>query len=244
MGDAIFVQKSGILGVGIVARCGVLTPEQLMGLARLAQQLECKACKLTTRQTLIFLIPEDKLSSLREGVKSLGLQLGVFGEIVRNVKACAGSQELCQRSLADVFELAGILQDKFMNRPVPNDFKISVSGCQRGCTEPFCADFGVLATGEEVYSIYIGGRGATLKPIHGKLLAEGINREGVVAILEYVLNRYIELGQPKERLCRTIQRVGFKPFEPPAEMLGQFQGQEKVTDFLSFLHQATGKGGE
>lgn len=244
MGDAIFVQKSGILGVGIVAKCGVLTAEQLMGLARLAERLECKACKLTTRQTLIFLIPEDKLPALREGVQALGLKLGVFGETVRNVKACAGSHELCQRSLGDVFELAGILQDNFMNRAVPNDFKISVAGCQRGCTEPFCADFGVLATGEDVYSIYIGGRGASKKPVHGTLIAEKINKEGVVAILEHVLSRYNELGQPKERLCHTIKRVGLEAFKPQAEMLGQFRRQEEATDFLSFLSQATGKGGE
>ncbi|MBE3580261.1 MAG: nitrite reductase [Thermoanaerobacteraceae bacterium] len=239
MGDAIFLQKSGILGVGIVAQCGFLTPQQLMGLARLAQELECKACKLTTRQTLIFLIPEEKLPVLREGVEGLGLRVGVFGETVRNVKACAGSSELCQRSLSDVFALAGLLQDRFMNRPVPNDFKISVAGCHRGCTEPFCADFGVVATGEDSFSIYIGGRGASRKPIHGRLLAEKVNGEGVLAILEHVLVRYNELAQPKERLCHTIQRAGWEPFEPPADMLASFQPQEEESDFLHFLNQTT-----
>ncbi|MGI9951651.1 nitrite reductase [Moorellaceae bacterium AZ2] len=239
MGDAIFLQKSGILGVGIVAQCGVLTPEQLMGLARLAQELECKFCKLTTRQTLIFLIPEERLPVLREGVEGLGLKLGVFGETVRNVKACAGSSELCQRSLSDVFELAGILQDRFMNRPVPNDFKISVAGCQRGCTEPFCADFGVVATGEEAFSIYIGGRGASKKPLHGQLLTDKVNQEGVIAILEHVLARYSELAQPKERLCHTIQRTGLEPFKPPPAMLSSFQQQEEESDFLHFLSQTT-----
>ncbi|SMC00018.1 Nitrite/Sulfite reductase ferredoxin-like half domain-containing protein [Thermanaeromonas toyohensis ToBE] len=238
MGDAIFVQKSGLLGVGIVARCGVLTPNQLSGLARLAQELDCKACKLTTRQTLIFLLPEDKLEALRAGVEALGLRIGVFGEIVRNVKACAGSSELCQRSLADVYELAGRLQDRFMNRPVPNDFKISVAGCHRGCTEPFCADYGVVATGEDRYNVYLGGRGASKKPVHAALLAEGINSEGVIALLDYILERYTALAQPKERLCHTISRVGWEAFQPPEELLRKFR-QEEERDFLNFLAQVS-----
>lgn len=240
MGDAIFRQKSGLLGVGIVARCGVLSPEQLLGLARLAKELDCRACKLTTRQTLIFLIPEEKLDALRVGVEALGLRIGVFGEIVRNIKVCAGSKDLCQRALADVYELGGILQDRFMNRPVPKDFKISVAGCHRGCTEPFCADYGVVATGEDRFNVYLGGRGASKKPLHGTLLAEGLSSEGVVALLEFVLERYCALGQPKERLCHTLSRVGWEAFKPPEDLLQRFVREEE-SDFINFLHQA-GKG--
>ncbi len=233
MGDAIFRQRSGVLGVGIVSKCGLLTPAQLAGLGKLAETTGCQYCKMTTRQTLIFLIPSDRLEELKKGVAALGLRVGVFGEIVRNVKACAGNKDLCQRALSDVFSLGGELQERFMNRPTPRDFKISVAGCHRGCTDPYCADYGIVATGEDAYSIYLGGRGGSRKPVHGTLIAEGINGEGAVALLEAILETYTECAEPKERICNTIERVGLERFLPSEDFLAKYRSQEE-SDFLSF----------
>jgi dissimilatory sulfite reductase (desulfoviridin) alpha/beta subunit len=233
MGDAIFKQRSGYLGVGIVASCGVLTPTQLSGLAELAVAVDCRYCKLTTRQTLIFIIPENRLEDLRAGVTALGLKVGVFGEIVRNVKACAGNQDLCQRSLSDVFALGGELQDRFMNRPTPCDFKIALSGCQRGCTDPLCADYGVIATGNDTYDVYLGGRGGSRKPVHATRIAAGINGEGVTALLAFILERYDALAEPHERLCNTIKRTGMEAFLPATGFLDRYRPPQE-NDFLAF----------
>ncbi|BCV20330.1 nitrite reductase [Moorella sp. Hama-1] len=233
MGDAIFQQRSGYLGVGIVGRCGLLTPEQLAGLGTLARSLECRYCKMTTRQTLIFIIPENRLEELRAGVTALGLKVGVFGETVRNVKACAGNKDLCQRALSDVFELGGQLQDRFMNRRTPCDFKIALAGCHRGCTDPLCADYGIIATGSDTYDIYIGGRGGSRKPVHATRIAAGITGDGVSALLEQVLERYDALAEPRERLCNTIKRVGLEDFLPPEGFLDPYRPPEE-NDFLSF----------
>ncbi|WP_406677852.1 nitrite reductase [Moorella sp. ACPs] len=233
MGDAIFKQRSGYLGVGIVARCGILTPAQVSGLGELAQAVECRYCKLTTRQTLIFVIPETKLEDLRAGVAALGLRVGVFGEIVRNVKACAGNKDLCQRSLSDVFELGGEIQDRFMDRPTPCDFKIALAGCHRGCTDPLCADYGIIATGNDTYNVYLGGRGGSRKPIHARPIATGITGEGVINLLTFILERYDALAEPRERICNTIARVGLEPFLPPEDFLTRYRPQEE-NDFLAF----------
>lgn len=233
MGDAIFRQRSGFLGVGIVAKCGLLTVDQLTGLGELARSVDCQYCKLTTRQTLVFLIPESRLEDLRKGVAEIGLRIGVFGEIVRNVKACAGSNDLCQRSLSNVFELGSELQERFMNRPTPRDFKISVAGCHRGCTEPLCADFGIVATGDDTYNVYLGGRGSSKRPLHGTLIADGINGAGTVALLEMVLKKYAELAEPQERICGTIGRIGLKPFQPSGDFLDQYRSAAE-NDFLAF----------
>ncbi|QGP92389.1 Nitrite reductase [NAD(P)H] [Neomoorella glycerini] len=233
MGDAIFKQRSGYLGVGIVARCGILTPAQLAGLGDLARALDCQYCKLTTRQTLIFIIPEDRLEDLRASVTALGLQVGVFGEIVRNIKACAGNKDLCQRSLSDVFELGGVLQDRFMNRPTPCDFKIALAGCHRGCTDPQCADYGIIATGNDTYDVYLGGRGGSRKPIHATRIATGITGKGVENLLAWILERYDSLAEPRERLCNTIARVGLEPFLPPEDFLARYRPPQE-NDFLAF----------
>lgn len=233
MGDAIFRQRSGVLGVGIVSKCGLLTPAQLVGLGKLAEKTGCQYCKMTSRQTLIFLIPSDRLEELRKGVAALGLRIGVFGEIVRNVKACAGNKDLCRHALSDVLNLGGELQDRFMNRPTPRDFKISVAGCHRGCTDPYCADYGIVATGENAYNVYLGGRGGSRIPVHGTLIAEGINGDGAVALLDSILETYIECAEPKERICNTIERVGLKRFLPSEDFLAKYRSREE-NDFLNF----------
>lgn len=233
MGDAIFKQRSGFLGVGIVAKCGVLTPEQLAGLAELARNVDCRYLKLTTRQTLIFVIPEERLDDLRKGIAALDLKIGVFGEIVRNVKACAGNKDLCQRSLSDVFSLGSKIQEQFMNRPTPCDFKISLAGCHRGCTDPLCADYGIIATGSDTYNVYLGGRGGSRKPIHARQIATGINGEGVISLLDFILERYAALAQPRERICNTIARTGLEAFLPPEDFLQRYRPPEE-DDFLKF----------
>ncbi|MDK2895720.1 MAG: hypothetical protein PWQ98_1847, partial [Moorella sp. (in: firmicutes)] len=195
--------------------------------------VDCQYCKLTTRQTLIFVIPETKLEDLRAGVAALGLRVGVFGEIVRNVKACAGNKDLCQRSLSDVFELGGELQDRFMNRPTPCDFKIALAGCHRGCTDPLCADYGIIATGSDTYNVYLGGRGGSRKPIHARPIATCITGEGVINLLTFILERYDALAEPRERLCNTIARVGLEPFLPPEDFLTRYRPPEE-NDFLAF----------
>lgn len=225
--------QEAYLGVGIVAKCGLMTPDQLAGLADLARKVDCQYCKMTTRQTIVFLIPEEKLDELREGVRKIGLRIGVFGEIVRNVKACAGNRNLCQRALSDVFDLGGEIQDRFMNQPTPCDFKISVAGCHRGCTDPYCADYGIIAVGDNRYNIYLGGRGGSRNPVHGVLIAESVSGEGVMAVLEQILQVYRDLAFPRERICNTIKRTGLKPFMPSDEFLAKYRSHVD-NDFLAF----------
>ena len=232
MGHAIFEQRSGILGVAVVASCGVILSEQLVGLGELAKKITVHGLKLTTRQTVVFLINREDLESFKQEIAHIGLKIGVFGNIVRNVKGCAGNEQLCQRSLADAFGLGVAIQERFMNQPTPKDFKISTAGCIRGCSDPYCADFGVVAVGANAYDVYVGGRGGSKEPRHGQCVARGISAEQVVEALQHVLNQYCEHGQPDERLCRVIGRCGIELFKPSVES----QTEEKVADdFLAFI---------
>ncbi|MBM7867422.1 nitrite reductase [Heliobacterium gestii] len=234
MGKAIFKQRNGVLGVGIITPCGFITPEQLLGLGKLLPEVGAVGSKLTTRQTLLVLLPEENLERFTTGLRTLGLELGGFGDIVRNVKGCPGSPALCHRSLSDVFELAVEIQGKFSNQPTPHDFKISVAGCHRGCTDPHCADFGVTAVGQNDFDIYLGGRGGSRNPVHAQRAYQKVSREAVFTILEHVLQTYRQLAEEKERLCLTIRRVGMEPFILPADKLPK--AGEEANDFLDFLN--------
>ena len=235
MGHAIFEQRSGIYGIAVASPCGVVSAGQLVALGEVAKKITVHGMKLTTRQTIVFLINKEDLAVFQEEIAKTGLRIGVFGNVVRNVKGCAGSDSLCQRFIGDAYGLGVKLQDQFMNQPTPKDFKISTAGCMRGCTDPYCADFGVVASAKDAFSIYIGGRGGSRVPQHGRKILDDVAGERVPLVLEYILNQYRELAAPEERLCRVIDRCGIEAFIPPAELCYDSAATEELDDFSAFL---------
>lgn len=116
---------------------------------------------------------------------------------------------------------------------VPKDFKISVAGCIRGCTDPYCADLGVVASGRDVFDVAIGGFGGSSRPLHGHIIARRIGREDVFHLIDHVLDRFKSLGDPGEKLGRAISRLGLDPFLPARPMEGSESGPSD--DFTRFL---------
>lgn len=219
MGTGVFRQRNGMVAVDVVAACGVLTPGQLSGLSQKLEELKAFRVKLTSRQTLVVVLEEDKARALIDALPALDLVLSPYGDVIRAVKACAGNSALCPRSTGEALDLGIELQKKYLGRPVPKDFKIAVAGCYRGCVDPHCADFGVVAAGKDVFDVIIGGYGGSVKPLHGRLIARKVTTGALYAILDHVLDRFNALAQPGEKLGRTINRLGLEAFLPPDELV-------------------------
>lgn len=233
VGEGYFKQRNGLIAVDIMAACGVMTPEQWSGLGQAARESNVFRLKMTTRQTVVALVPEENVEKLVAALESLELKVAPFGKVVRPVKACPGNESLCPRAIADALGLGIAIQEKYVGQEVPKDFKIAVAGCPRGCTDPQCADFGVRASGQDRFDVFIGGRGGTVKPVHGVPLARKVTAEQVLGLLDFVLERYRSLAQPYERLCQTLARVGDGQFQPPAELLAP--PGEEASEFAKFL---------
>lgn len=233
MGDGIFGQRNGMVAVDIVALCGVMTPDQFSGLASIARDCGVFRLKLTTRQTLVAVLEEDRAEKLINALPALGLKVSPYGNVVRTVKACAGNSSLCPRAVGEALDLGIEIQEKYLGVEVPKDFKIAVAGCVRGCTEPYCADLGVVASGRDVFDVAIGGFGGSSMPLHGQIIARKIGREDVFFLIDHVLERFKSLGEPREKLGRTISRLGLEPFLPDRPMEGKESGPPD--DFISFL---------
>ncbi|KJS16682.1 MAG: nitrite reductase [Peptococcaceae bacterium BRH_c4b] len=219
MGTGVFRQRNGMVAVDVVAACGVLTPGQLSGLSRKLEELEAFRVKLTSRQTMVVVLAEEKAQALIEALPALDLVLSPYGDVIRAVKACAGNAALCPRSTGEALDLGIELQKKYLGRQAPKDFKIAVAGCYRGCVDPHCADFGVVAVGKDVFDVIIGGYGGSAKPLHGKLIARKVTTGAVYAVLDHVLERFSALAQPGEKLGRAISRLGLGAFMPPDELV-------------------------
>lgn len=234
MGEGIFRQKNGMVAIDIVASCGVMTPDQLFGLARLSEECGVFRIKLTSRQTMVAVLDGNGAGRLVKSLPGLGLKVSPYGNVVRAVKACAGSSALCPRSVGEALELGIEIQDKYIGMEVPKDFKIAVAGCIRGCTDPYCADMGIVATGREVFDVAVGGFGGSSKPIHGEVVARRISRDSVFLLIDHVLDRFRALGEPGEKLGRAIARLGLEPFLPPAGLVKEAL-QAPPDDFVKFL---------
>ncbi|AEF94044.1 nitrite and sulphite reductase 4Fe-4S region [Desulfotomaculum nigrificans CO-1-SRB] len=234
MGEAIFrQQRNGLYAVNIVVPGGIFTPEQLTGLAEAARDIGVWRIKCGIRQTLIAVLEQDKIPALLEKIQGLGMQVAPFGSKIRSVKACPGGAELCPRALGPALELGMELQERYLGQDVPKDFKISTAGCPRGCTEPYCADLGLIAKGGDNFDIVIGGRGSTTKPVHGTSIVSAVSRKKVFAVVDFLLDQYRKLAEPHERLCSTIARLGIEPFIPPEKIyLDQEQQQDEFAAFL------------
>ncbi|WP_027365157.1 NAD(P)/FAD-dependent oxidoreductase [Desulfotruncus alcoholivorax] len=236
MGKAYFKQSNGMYAVNIVAACGVMTPGQLEGLGKAARECGVYRLKLTTRQTIVAVIDELNLSSLVDRLPDLELAVSPYGNAVRAVKACAGSNALCPRALGDALGLGIKLQEKYLGRETPKDVKIAVAGCPRGCTDPLCADFGIVARSVNSFDVYLGGRGGSAKPVHGVLFAEKVAETGVFELFDHVLKTYASLAQPVERISAVVARLGIEPFLPPEELIAiNNAGEPEDEDFLAFL---------
>ncbi|HOV79337.1 MAG TPA: nitrite reductase [Bacillota bacterium] len=234
MRQAVFKQRNGLVAVNIAAACGVFSPGQFSGLAEAAKEAGAGAVKLTSRQTVVLILEENKIPGLAEKISGLDLRIAPYGNSIRSVKACSGNSELCPRALADALDLGIELQNKYLGREVPKDFKIAVAGCVRGCTDPYCADFGLIACGKDTYRVAVGGRGGSPGPQHGTVILEKVRSSRVPEVLDFVLAKYRKLAEPQERLCKTIARAGIQEFVPP------FAAEEKAVnleneEFSKFL---------
>lgn len=154
-----------------------------------------------------------------EGRSELMQLVSPFGGVIRAVKACEGNTDLCPPDMGDALILGIEIKEMYLRRKVPGDVKIAVAGCKRGCTDPVCADIGVMARGKNMYDVFIGGCGGTGEPVHGQLLAGQVCRDDVFKLLEHVLERYTLLAQPKEQLAAAVERLGFKVFLTPADLI-------------------------
>jgi len=233
MGEAIFRQKNKQIAVNVVAACGVMTPRQFAGLGKIAEDLESSGLKLTSRQTVIVLLEEDKLPAFKEELQILGLNISPFGNSIRAVKACSGNAELCRRAITDALNIGIEIQSRYLGQPVPDDFKIAVAGCPRGCTDPYCADFGIIGCSRNLYNIAIGGRGSSGNPLHGRTIAKKCDQHAVFQVLDFVLDKYRKFAEPEERLCKTISRLGIEAFTPNFQLPEKNDVDEEFVAFLT-----------
>lgn len=196
-------------GIAPHVPCGVVTPAVLRKIADVAERYSIPMLKITSAARIALLgIREEDVDAIWN---ELEMDPGsVVGICVRSIKACPGTT-YCKRGQQDSLGLGMILDDKYHGLELPGKMKIGVSGCPNQCGETSFKDIGLVGTAKG-WRVYVGGNGGT-SPRIGEILAQRIDTEAALQLLDRILEYYRANAKPKERMGRMIERLGLEHLE-------------------------------
>lgn len=185
---------------------GLTSPEQLRQIAEIAERYG-GTLKIIGSGIVIMGL------SLTDGEKALA-ELGVkpesfIAKSVRAVHICPGKPH-CPMAQQDSTELGLALDSEFFGQEVPGKIRIGVSGCPNCCAEVFVKDIGLYGTAKG-YVLAVGGNAGRQAAV-AKVVAQNIPADGVAPMIRSILAFFRKHGQAKERLGKTIDRIGWDHF--------------------------------
>ncbi|MBW2479672.1 MAG: NAD(P)/FAD-dependent oxidoreductase [Deltaproteobacteria bacterium] len=188
---------------------GLVTPDNLEALARVARKYNIPVVKITSGQrfALLGLKKEDVDSAWQE----LNMEVGKATELcLHYVQACPGTV-FCKFGIQDSMGLGRDLEAFFADLDLPAKLKIGVSGCPFCCSESFVRDIGIY--GKKTGWTFIIGGSSGRRPRIGDVLAEDIAKETVIDLTRRTLEFYRANSKGKQRLARFVERIGIENFK-------------------------------
>jgi len=214
--DGAILQRDGETWA-IVPRLplGLLTPEVLEGLARVARTYEIPLIKITSGQRIALVgIRQQQLEAVWRELK---LDVGRATELcVHYVQACPGDL-VCSLGVQDSIGLGRRLEDLFVGMELPAKVKIGVSGCTLCCAESMVRDVGVVAS-KKGWKVVFGGS-SSRKPRVADEIARGLTADEAVDLVKRCLQVYRDKAKSKQRTARFAESFGADAFREA--VLGQ-----------------------
>jgi len=192
------IQRDGTYSIVPRVPAGEITPDGLIAIGRIAKKYGLYT-KITGGQRIdLFGARVDQLPPIWEELIAAGFESGhAYGKALRTVKSCVGST-WCRYGVQDSVAMAIKVELRYRGLRAPHKLKSAVSGCTRECAEAQSKDFGVIAT-EKGWNLYVCGNGG-MKPRHADLLAQDLDDEMLIRLIDRFLMFYIRTG---DRLQRT-----------------------------------------
>jgi NAD(P)H-nitrite reductase large subunit len=188
--------------------CGITSPEQLRKIADVAEKFECQALKLTSAARIAIIgIHEEDVDQVWA---DLGMSPGhAVGLCVRSIKVCPGT-DYCRLGLQDSLAIGMRLDDRFHGMELPNKMKMGVSGCTNNCAENCIKDIALMGK-KKGWTVTAGGNGAR-KPRLADQVAEDLDGDAAMALIDRIIDFYRENGKKGERIGQMIDRIGLETF--------------------------------
>jgi NAD(P)H-nitrite reductase large subunit len=183
---------------------GVVTPENLETIARVAKEFRIPMIKITSGQRFLLIgVQGHDIANIRKELGSLGSASITPG--VRYVQSCPGIS-YCKNGTQDSISLAREISDEYAGKEFPAKIKIGVSGCPRCCGESRVRDVGIMGTAKG-WTVFFGGHSG-FNTCKGEQCATGLTSDEVRDLVRRLLAYYQTHAQPKERTSRFLERMG------------------------------------
>ena len=208
---------------------GDVSAEQLDAVADLAERFSAGAARVTHEQNLLLpWVREQDLRQLWQAARALGLAQAHRG-LLTDLIACPGG-DLCALANARTTPIALQVLQRYQDPDeleALGDIALHISGCMNSCGHHHSGHLGILGVdkdGQEWYQLTLGGsdgqaRHGPARP--GRVVGPAFAGDEIVEALQAVLDTYLELRLPHERLLDTVQRVGLAPFRAATDAVRQ-----------------------
>jgi len=188
---------------------GLVTPELLENIARVAKKYNIPIIKITSAQRMALVgLKQEIVEAVWE---ELGTDVGPAVEpCVHYVQACPGTT-VCRFGVLDSLGLGIRLEKLLVGYELPAKAKIGVSGCPNNCGESYVRDIGVFAK-KSGWTFVFGGNSG-VRPRIGNVLAEKLTDDQVIELAQKCLDFYKVNAKGKERTARFVDRIGIEEFK-------------------------------
>jgi sulfite reductase (ferredoxin) len=209
-------QRDGRYYVGFAPRVGRVDGTTLAKIADLAEAHGSGRVRTTVQQKMLILdVPEERVSSLTEGLAALDLTTAP-SSFRRGTMACTGI-EFCKLAIVETKARGAWLIEE-MERRLPDfdePLTINVNGCPNSCARIQIADIGLKgqlvtdAEGNQVegFQVHLGGS-LGLEPGFGrKVRGLKVTAAELADYVERVLRTFQEQREDGERFAQWVARA-------------------------------------
>lgn len=206
--------KIGLFMVRIKAPGGIVRPDQVHMLGRIAREYGADEAELTTRQGIqLHQVQMARLPEVLAEIEAAGLTTaGAEGDTVRNITGCPAAG-LTAGEVFDVTPVIREVADFFSGNPdfsnLPRKHKYTIAACPAQCNAPEIHDValvGTLKDGQLGFALRVGG-GMTNTPRISRDLGVFVPVEDTVEVLAAVTNAWQR--DLRYRVSRAKARIKF-----------------------------------
>lgn len=143
-GGVITERDPDFCTVRIRAVAGIMSVEQMRGIAAIAKKYGSGIIHCTTRQTIeIPHVDPKSLKKIEKLLEKNGTPIGSERDEVVNIIACPGVSR-CKFANIDTIHLAKRIDEKLFGKEMPVKMRIALSGCPNACTSPMLNEIGII----------------------------------------------------------------------------------------------------
>jgi len=196
---------------------GDMNAAQMDALADLARRYSADEARVTHEQNLV--LPWVRRADLfalwyaLDGVELATPNIGTLNDMI-----CCPGLDYCSLANAGTIGVARQINARLADLDrlyAIGEVKLKMSGCMNACGHHHAGHIGILGVdkkGAEWYQITLGGSADNATRL-GARLGPAVARENVAAVIETILDVYLDLRRDGEKFLDAVIRLGVEPFK-------------------------------